>query len=226
MNRIWTAAGLLLAALVLPAAQAAGTATIEAGPAGESVQAVLEYRGDALRMETQTQNGLPVVLVQRDATLYILANNLVLDAQQAMRLLGQQVPLPAAGPVDFSRFIALEPTPRNEIHAGIAGKVHLLRYADGEGQPRVEEMVLSTDARAVELSRAILGVTETARRNVDLPSIPDEARLQAAIQGKGVLRFGREFRVLALDANPPPEDRFELPSMPLQLPSFGGFGLR
>ena len=224
MNGIATVVGLLLSVLLLPVAWAAGTATIEAGPEGQRVQVVLEYRGVALRMETQTGNGLPVVLVHRDATLYILANNLVLDAQQAMRLLGQQVPLPAAGPVDFSRFIALEPTPRNEIHAGIAGKVHLLRYADSEGQVRVEEMVLSTDARAVELSRAILGITETARRSVDLPTIPDEARMQAAISGKGVLRFGRDFRLLALDANPPPEQRFELPSMPLQLPSFGGFG--
>lgn len=223
MNRIWMLAGPLLTALALPAAWAAGTATIEAGPDAQRMRAVVEYRNDALRMETRTQNGLPVVLVHRDATLYILANNLVLDARQAMRLLGQQVPLPATGPVDFSRFVALEPTPRKEIHAGIGGTVHVLRYADRDGRPREEEMVLSADARAVELSRAMLGVTGTARRSVELPTMPDEARLQAAIRGKGVLRFGREFRVVALDANPPPESRFDLPSLPLELPSFGGF---
>lgn len=223
MRRTWKAVGWLLAALALPAqALAGGTATVEAGPEGQRVQTLLEYRDGALRLETETPNGLPVVLVHRDATLYILANNLVLDAQQAMRLLGQQVPLPATGPVDFSRFLALEPLPRRETHAGIAGTVHRLRYLDGDGEPREEEMVLSTDPRAVELGRALLAVTATARDSVELPLFPDEAHLRAAVGGRGVLRFGREFRVLTLDAAPPPAERFELPSMPLQLPSFGG----
>lgn len=215
--------GMLVALAVWPAVQAAGTATVEAGADEGRLEAVLDYRADQLRLETQTQQGLPVILIQRDATLYILANNLVLDAEQAMRLFGQQVPLPTAGPVDFSRFIALEPTPRHEIHAGIGGTVHRLRYADGAGQVQVEEMVLSTDPRAVELSRAMLGLGQTLRRSVDLPPLPDEARLQAAIRGRGVLRFGRDFRLLALDATPPAADRFELPSLPLPLPDFGGF---
>ncbi|HEY0973219.1 MAG TPA: hypothetical protein VGE57_01855 [Solimonas sp.] len=224
MNRTWAVAGLLAALLLPTLAPAAGTATIEAGPEGKRKRAMLEYRGDQLRLETQVRDGLPVVLLQRDGSLYILANDLVLDAEQAMALLGQQVPIPTVGPLDFSRFIALEPTPRTELHAGIGGKVYLLRYADRAGEARAEEMVMSTDPRAVELSRALLAVGDTLRRSTEVPAVPDEARLRAALQGQGVLRFGRDFRVLALSAQSPPPARFELPSMPLRFPSFEGFG--
>lgn len=212
--------------MVTPTAWAAGRATIEAGDGQDRTRATLEYRDDKLRMLTQAggSESPQSTMILRDGKVYVVVNDTVLDAGQAMGMLGSSFRAPSVGPNEVRRFIALESTGRSETVAGISGKVHLLRYEDGEGRVQADEMVLSSDARAQDLSRAMQLMGETLRRSMNLPVQADEAKLQSALQGRGVLRYRQDFRIVSIDASAPPASSFELPSAPVQLPSLGAIG--
>lgn len=225
MNRLGRAGLMTLWLMVAPAAWAAGGgATIEAGDGADRVQIGVQYLDDKLRMETQVlgQGQVQPVTLLRDGRLYLVVGGMVLDAAQAMSAFGQSMQAPSTVPEQMRRFIALEPTGRSETVAGIAGKVYALRYEDDGGTARTDEMVLSEDARARALSQALLRLAQTLKAHAPaVPTAQDEARLLAALNNRGVLRYADHFRVVSLSDAPPPAARFELPSKPLVLPSFG-----
>lgn len=213
---------LLLATLLgLPAF--AGSAIIESGEGSDRHRAELEYRDGKLRVQAQGQGDGTMIL--RDGRIYTIAEGMVIDLAGMAGMLGQSgMNAISSGPDDLVRYLGLDNTGRSETVAGVAGKVHLLRYVDRSGKPHSEELVLSADPRARELGEALQLMSTGFREILGQPEAPGEAQLQASLKGQGVLRYGKEFRVVSFGGAQPSAARFELPSAPQQLPSLGSFG--
>ncbi len=221
MNNSILVSAALLAALMGPAALAAGSAVVEGGDGTERHRANLEFSGDKLRVETQGQ--AEGVMIVRDGAVYAVTNGMVIDMGSMMGMLGQQrgMQAPKSGPEDIVRYLGLDTAGRNETIAGVTGTVHVLRYEDGQGRVRSDELVLSKDSRARELSAALETMATTFQKSAGRNETPGEAKLRAEIKGQGVLRYGGQFRVISFGAAPA-ASRFELPSAPQKMPSFGG----
>lgn len=213
---------LLLAALLsLPAF--AGSAVIESGEGADRQRAELEYRDGKLRVQAQGEPGGTMIL--RDGRIYVIAEGMVIDLAGMAGMMGQSgMNAISSGPDDLVRYLGLDNTGRSETVAGVGGKVHLLRYEDRSGKPHREELVLSADPRARELGEALQLMGTGFREILGRPEAPGEAQMQASLNGQGVLRYGREFRVVSFGSTQPSPARFELPSAPQQLPSLGAFG--
>jgi len=213
---------LLLATLLgLPAF--AGSALVESGEGSDLQRAELEYRDGKLRVQAQGQGDGTMIL--RDGRIYTIAEGMVFDLAGMASMLGQSgMNAISSGPDDLVRYLGLDSTGRSETVAGVAGKVHLLRYVDRSGKPHSEELVLSTDPRARELAEALQLMSTGFREILGQPEAPGEAQLQASLKGQGVLRYGKEFRVVSFGSTQPAAARFELPSAPQQMPSLGAFG--
>ncbi|MFA5938246.1 MAG: hypothetical protein WC809_02730 [Sinimarinibacterium sp.] len=224
-------ATLLLLPLLSPPVQAgAGSALVEGTDGnGRRSRTQVEYDGrGALRMGARTQpdqyllfrsgktygitrqSGLPIVVE--------LGSNLSSIAPLAERM-GASLPL--AG----SRIRALgelSDTGRTESVAGLQGRIHELQYTDDQGRAHTDTLVVTTDARAHALSKALyLMGRALARANGVLPQGSERLEGEILGRGLGVLRFGAQFRVAAFDGSEPAASRFTLPAQPMQLPDFG-----
>lgn len=195
------------------AVHAAGSATISGGD-GDTV--LMEYSGDKLSMGV---GGGSDRMIMRDGKMFMVTGDTVIDAGSMMGLIGQQAP--TMGADDMDQFKSLTATGRSETHAGVKGEVHILQYLDGDGQAQSKELVLSGDARAVELSKAmmLMGTTMSKLANIDIGR--EEAKWQTALAGRGVLRADNDFKVVSF-GNAPAASRFELPSAPQSLPNLQG----
>ncbi len=196
-------------------AYAAGSATITGGEQGD--QMLLEYSGDKLSMGVG--GGGTERMILRDGKMFMISGETVIDAGSMMGRIGQQAP--NMGADDMDQFKSLTATGRSETIAGIKGDVHLLQYVDGDGQAQSKELVLSRDARAVELSNALMVMSTTMSKLANIDIGREEAKWQAALAGRGVLRADNDFRVVSF-GGAPAASRFELPSAPQSLPNLQG----
>jgi ribosomal protein L24E len=196
------------------AAHAAGSATIS-GNDGSSVR--MEYAGNMLSMDVAGQGEGRMVL--RDGKMYVITDGMVLDAGSMMGIVGQQAP--DLGADDVDQFKSLSATGRSETVAGVKGEIHMLEYVDGRGQSQRKEIVLSSDARAVALAKAMMNMATTMAELTDSPKAAGNAELEAAMKGKGFLRVDNDFKVVSF-GEAPPASRFELPSEPQQMPNLQG----
>lgn len=228
MKKTCKAVAALVVLAWLPAVWAAGSAVVESGDGNDRKRIGIDYQGDRMRLVAQDPGDMPVQgsMVVRDGAVYIVANGLVIDAGQAMSMFGQSFQAPSTTPNNLGRFVALESTGRTETVAGIGGVVHLLRFEDPDGRPEADEVVLSTDPRVRELAAAMLQMSQILRSSLDVAVSPEEAKAIDAFKGRGVLRYGQEFRLLSISDQPPPASSFELPAQPLRIPSFGGRGAK
>lgn len=220
-NRIATrCAAVLAVAFAVPAM--AGSAVLETGQGRDRQQTRVEYRGDKLRLQSQgTDTGTMIV---RDGQVYVIANDSVFEFSGMAGMLGSQMPSMSPGPGDLSRFIDLDATGRSETIAGASGTVHVLRYADENGREQREELVLSRDGRARELTDAMTVMSAAMLRAMQRSDGAGDAELKARLKGQGVLRYGKDFRVVSFGSDDPVASRFELPSAPQKLPSMGSLG--
>ena len=216
----------LLFATLLSLPAFAGSALIESGEGGDRQRAELEYRDGKLRVQAQGEPGGTMIL--RDGRIYTIAEGMVIDLAGMAGMAGMMgqsgMNAISTGPDDLVRYLGLDNTGRSETIAGVSGKVHLLRFVDRSGQSQSEELVLSADPRARELGEALQLMSNGFREIFGRSEAPGEAQLQASLQGQGVLRYGKEFRVVSFGSTQPSPSRFELPSAPQQLPSLGAFG--
>jgi hypothetical protein len=218
MKKAFLIGAAAVAAALSGQVQAAGSAVIESGQGSDRQQAKLEYRGDKMRVEAQA-NG---VMILRDGKVYALAEGQVIDMSTMGNLFaGQAGGTISQGPDDLVRYLGLDSTGRSETVAGVSGIVHLLRYQDRAGKTHSEELVMSKDARARALSDALQSMANSFRAMAGVAATPGEAQLESQMKGQGVLRYGKEFRVVSFDAKAPDEERFALPAAPMQLPSLG-----
>lgn len=199
----------------------AGTAVIEAGSGKDVHRVDLEYRPGLLRM--QPQGAEEGTMIARDGKVYTVGQGMVIEISSAMGMMADQLSnTTSTGPDDVRRFVGFNNTGRRETVAGVGGEVYVLQYEDGNGKLVSEEMVVSKEAKARELSEAMEGMTTSMRAAMKKAETAEERKLAAALKGYGVLRFGQDFRVVSLSDKTPPASRFELPAAPTQLPDLGG----
>jgi len=206
--------GALLAMLAASASPlyAAGRATVAlAAVDSGSREVIVEYGESQVRL--QPRDAAPGYLLLRDGEAYsVLLQPSEPPASDAVDALADVVRLPALGLEDMAQFVSLGDTGRDEVVAGLAGRVHVLTYHDASHREHHQQLVLSPDLRARELSWALRRMGEAfhsgpARRSAGLQLLEKELGDRRV----GVLRIGSRFRVVACDEQAPAAARFELP---------------
>lgn len=214
MQRTHKVAGIIILMLgFLGSAHAGGSATISSSE-GDLVR--MEYLGDKLSMSVSEGDER---MILRDGKMFMISGDTVIDTSSMLGMLGQQIP--NVGPEDVDQFKSLESTGRNETVAGVKGEVHVLKYVDADGQAHSKELVLSNDPRAVALSKALSNMASTMSKLTQVPTTDGNARFEAALKGRGLLRADQDFKVVRFD-NAPAASRFELPSAPQSIPDLQG----
>ncbi|WP_421718242.1 hypothetical protein [Algiphilus sp.] len=210
LTALLTAASVGLAA----PAFAGGTATI----ASQDQSMSLEYDGDKVRMNVGGQSDTYMLI--RDGRMYSVSGDMVFDASSLMRSFAGQAPAPSE---DVGDFHGLKATGRSETVAGIKGEVYVIDFTDGDGRRQQKEAVLSRDKRAREMQQAFMRMTEVMAEATNT-NTSGAAEMDAALDGRGILRMGNEMRVTEISGSAPSAARFELPAEPQSLGGGGSKG--
>lgn len=221
--------GILVALLAASgAAWAGGGATLETSSEGQVYQSTVEYDGKgSVRMDNFGGQQKGYLLIRDNKTYSVITENgtpMVIDLASTMKMLGSLAKngssQGATAGNEVARFISLDKTGASETVGGVSGTVYKLTFVDDEGQQRTEELVLSKDARARELTRALTAMGKQMAQAAGVPEPEGAAKMYAEIDGtnQGVLRYGSDFRVASFSGNPP-ASRFALPAQPQQMPN-------
>lgn len=225
MKKLYLSIALALACA--PAAWAGGTAVIQAADSGDSIR--LEYEGGKVRL-----NGGPGVaangyMLVDEGSVYVVSleegQPKVMDMAVMGKMMGTMAGL-GGQQLSINDLIGevteLQPLNRTEEVAGISGQLYRLEYQTAQGQVRSDELVLSSDPRALEFTRALLQLERSMAQMVGQPSAQDALveRLQLGVK-QGVLRFGSDMRLVSLSDTSPDASRFQLPAQPSLMPDFG-----
>lgn len=202
----------------------AGTATISSTDGGS---AIFEYSDTMLRIGTDDPTGYAVV---RDGSMYVVstANGvpLVMDTGAMMRgLAGAGAGMSQMAPADLdAEFVGLENTGRKETVAGIVGEVYVLTTRDDSGSEQTDEIVLSSDPRAREFLNAMYLMVDTLKDAASQQTLAHSKEIKVALDkmDAGILRFGDDMVVTAIDDGSVDAARFELPAAPMSLEGLGG----
>lgn len=200
-------------ATVAPA-MAGGTATI----ASQEQSMSLEYNGELVRMNVGDQSDTYMLI--RDGRMYSVSGDMVFDASSLMRNFASQAPAPGD---DVGDFHGMKATGRTETVAGIGGEVYVIDFTDSEGRRQQKEAVLSSDRRAREMQDAFMQMTRVMAEATGT-NTSGAAEMDAALDGRGILRMGNEMRVTAISGSTPSASRFALPAEPQKLGGGEGEG--
>lgn len=195
-------------------ASLAGTATIMNGKDATAI----EYADEMLRLDTDDDG----YMIVRDNRMYVVTGSTVMDATAMMGMFGVAMPAPAPSATHLN---SLRNTGRTETIAEIRGEVWELSYVDEDGRNKTNEVVLSPDRRARELQRALALMTRALLQAAGEESHSADLLFnEFAKRKRGVLRMGDEFQASALSAKRVAAERFDLPSQPVAMPTFGAHG--
>jgi len=209
---------------------AAGKVTIKGQGEGESYTMVIEYLDDhTLRMNFPNQQQEVGYMLIRDNKVYSVANfnnvPMVMDlgAMSAMAAgMGNEDSNQdqAAGPLQY-KILEIKDTGRTETVAGIKGQVYQIRANDGKNI-QSEEIVFSSAPEVVAYSDAWRAAGETIQKAMGQQlDAGDDLNHYMKKHKLGLLRYGKEFKVVSMDLNKPAADRFKLPAAPMSMPDFG-----
>ncbi len=149
----------------------------------------------------------------------VAGHPVAMDLDQLAVLLGKQTALARLGPdaVVPSQITALEPTGQKETVAGVTGERYRVSWIDSEDQARIDEAVLTDDPLVVEMQAALLGgMTRAIARGTGINS-HQAAQQELERRGLAVLRFGDDFRLESISGDPQSDERFAMPSKPIDL---------
>ena len=202
----------------------AGSATVE--PAnGERM--VFEYAdGDKLRLNLEQQN---IYMIVRDDTLYSVSYNngepMVINASTMMKGFADMAEITdqAAPSGASAEVVSIEATGRRETVAGISGEIYEITTVE-DGREVTREVVMSSDARALEFRDAMFTMMMATAETMD-PEILDNSkdfRRQLGDMNMGILRYGTEMTITAIDGDSVAAARFELPAKPMDMNDLGG----
>lgn len=225
MNNLFTRKLVLagvLAGMAPALAWAGGQAIVISGDADQ--QLLMEYDdNNRVRMNMPQGEGADadMHMIVRDGGLYYVmmqdGQPMVIDAGSMMQGLGNLFSSQNQfGNEGMREFISLDDTGRSEEIAGITGSVYELRFVDDNGSEQVETLVLSSDARARDLSAAFLTMSKTMMEAMQVEQQGWE-QMTLVLEDRGMLRYGSNFRVVSFDDGEPASGRFELPAEPTQL---------
>lgn len=225
MKKLYLSIALVLAST--PAAWAGGTAVIQGAASNESIS--LEYEAGKIRLEGGPGMAAAGYMLVDEGRAYAVS----LEGGQPrvidMAVMGKMMGVMAGmGGQQLSisdlvgEIIDLRPLNRTETLAGISGQLYSLKYKAGQGQVRSDELVLSSDPRALELTRALLQLERSMAQMVGQTAASD-AVVEALQLGsaQGILRFGNDMRLVSLSDASPDASRFQLPAEPTVMPDFG-----
>ncbi|MFN2327588.1 MAG: hypothetical protein ABR612_01600 [Chromatocurvus sp.] len=211
-------------ALIYANAGLAGSATVES-PNGERM--VFEYAdGNKLRLNTRQQDTYMLV---RDNTLFAVSYNngqpMVVNASTMMkgfadmaRMTEQAAPAGATAEV-----VSIKATGRRETVAGINGEIYEITTRE-EGENISQEVVMSSDARALEFRDALFTMVRASTESMDeeLRRNSEDFRNRLGDMNMGILRYGTEMKIAAIDGSAVAASRFELPAKPIDMNDLGG----
>lgn len=149
----------------------------------------------------------------------VAGHPVAMDLDQLAALLGQPTALARLGPdaVVPSQITALEPTGQTETIAGVTGERYRVSWIDSEGRARIDEAVLTDDPLVVEMQDALLGgMTRAIARGTGTRG-HEAAQRELERRGLAVLRFGEDFRLESISGDSQPDERFAMPSKPIDL---------
>ncbi|MAT92938.1 MAG: hypothetical protein CME59_10100 [Halioglobus sp.] len=184
-----------------------------------------EYRGDLLRVNMD-QEGAAGYMLLRDNNLYVVTNSdgnlMVIDANQAWGMFGSM----AAGATPdmvANEVVELSATGEKEQIAGITGEVYRLRFRAEDGSERESTLVLTDDPRARDFRDAMHNFATTMSKTVgkDYKAATDDFHGRLAAMNMGVLRYGDDMKVSAINQDSVDPARFELPAAPMDLSNIG-----
>lgn len=203
-------AGLLLSLPLL--AWASGTAVLKAD--NETLH--ISWQGTkTLRMQSADTRDY---MLLREGKVYSVGYE---GKQPVVLELSQMMQGFAAGVREDPAFQRMAPqsltaTGRTETVAGIPGKVYEATIVDADGRTQNSDMVLTDDARVIELSQAYLYTVAAMFGSDDVRKAYEDSLPAGA---RGILRVGSEWSLQSIsDVAPPPSD-FELPAAPAGLPA-------
>lgn len=225
MKKLYLSIALVLAST--PAAWAGGTAVIQGAASNESIS--LEYEAGKIRLEGGPGMAAAGYMLVDEGRAYAVSleggQPRVIDMAVMGKMMGvmagmggQQLAISDL----VGEIIDLMPLNRTETLAGISGQLYSLKYKTGQGQVRSDELVLSSDPRALELTRALLQLERSMAQMVGQTAASD-AVVEALQLGsaQGILRFGNDMRLVSLSDASPDASRFQLPAEPTVMPDFG-----
>ncbi|MEM1402242.1 MAG: hypothetical protein AAGG55_02820 [Pseudomonadota bacterium] len=207
-------------ASLVAASSYAGTAIVSMEGGGD---VTYEYSKSALRMGTPTEPSYSVV---RDGKMYAVMYEgeqpTVIDASSVLKGFASTMGQDATSSLT-AEILEMKDTGKTEVVAGVSGRIYRVTVRDGKGVESVEDVVLSSDARAREFTDALFLMTSMSS------SVGGEEALKAAqdmkkrldAEGLGFLRFGDEMKITSINSDPVPADRFELPAEPVDMSGMG-----
>lgn len=209
---------------------AAGKVTIEGESEGGHYTMVIEYLDNhTLRMNFPSQQQGESYMLIKGNKVYTVANinnsPMVMDLGAMSKMAaafggddgGQDQ---ATGPLSYE-VLDMKATGKTETVAGFKGKVYMVTAKDDSGT-HSEEIVFSSDPKVRAYSDAWREAGKTMQRvmsqgmedNDDLNHYMEKNKL-------GLLRYGKQYRVVSIDTSKPAADRFTLPAAPMAMPDFG-----
>lgn len=187
----------VLALGVCSVASAAGTARISTmSSSGKRVLANVDFTGPGNLRASAVLHGQPT-LIMRDGKAYVQVG---LDEQPLADLAAADyagVTRPNAGDETIATLISLKNTGRKETRAGFNCDIYDMNFYDRTGRRRAEQIAVSNDPRARELTDLWKSVNDALLPN----AIPEVGDLQKQLQanGLGLMRFSFRYQVDRLD---------------------------
>jgi hypothetical protein len=223
---------ILFPLLAATTALAAGTVTIEGQGDEASYRMVIEYLdNNTLRMDFPGDKQAGGYMLVRDGKVYTVTRINGVPMVMDMGAMGKMAAAlgggdgkdhsEAAGPLDY-QILEIKDTGRNETVAGFKGRVYRVTVRDSRRGTQTEEIVFSDDPRVRAYTDAWSNAGKTMERVMGAGKTSANDLNKYMQQHKlGLLRFGREFRVVGIDDRQPAADRFKLPSSPMGMPDLG-----
>lgn len=183
----------LLALGVCESSLAAGTARVSTmSAAGKRVLTNLDFTSPGnLRATAVLQGGS--VLVLRDGQAFAQTGDDERPLGTPDQVAAMGITLPNTGDAVVRELISLKNTGRKEERAGLVGDIYEMNFFDDQGRRRTEQIVVSNDPRARELTDLWASVNTALMPGV----IPATGDLQRKLQdnGLGLLRFSHRYQV-------------------------------
>ena len=214
MKTAWTLSAISLAFFAASAAQAAGgSARVSTmSVSGKRVISTVEFLEPGTLRATPIGAAKGYLLVRNGKPMAVIGG-----AEQPLSDMGSAdaagVVRPNTGDEQISKLISLQNTGRKETRAGFLGEVYAITYLDRSGKKHVEELVVSSDPRARELTSLWRSVNQAFYGGAIQPEENDLQR-QLESNGQGLLRFSYYYQVDSLSDAQPDLSRFSLAPPP------------
>ncbi len=208
---------------------AAGKVTIESQSDGDNFTMVIEYLDNhTLRMNFPGREADSYMLI-KDNKVYTVTNMnntpMVMDMGAMSKMASafgaqENDNDQASGPMSY-QVLDMKASGKKETVAGFKGEVYMVTAKEGD-VTKSKEIVFSSDPKVRAYSDAWREAGKTMQKVMGTDIAADNDLNHYMEKNKlGLLRYGTEFRITAIDSRKPAADRFTLPTSPMVMPDLG-----